>query len=210
MDQLTASVNQMQNHIQFLLKNQTGPILPPSLNASVSAAAPGTSAIPPPPALPPSSAFPPLPPSPALPPPPVLPPPLTRPLPTAIPSPLPVIPPPPLSPTTPLPPSLTPLQAITDSSNLCSMEQVVRIKACSSSRKNFAANINRQIFTTEERSTRNVRGKQGKECLPPDKINYIRQVSFQMFPLSGQETEKSAWNACVIAIDEVNRRLKKK
>lgn len=68
---------------------------------------------------------------------------------------------------------------------------------------NFAANINRRIFTAEERSVSNVRGKLGKD---PDRIQFIKNVTFKLFPLEGKETEKSAWNACVTAIDEVNRR----
>lgn len=60
-----------------------------------------------------------------------------------------------------------------------------------------------------ERAACNVRGKQGKGCLPPEKVDYIRETVLKMYPLEAQETEKGAWNACVVAIDEVNRRLKK-
>ena len=80
----------------------------------------------------------------------------------------------------------------------------------SSLRKNFAANVNRQVFTIPERASSNVRGKQGKDCLDSKRIEHIKQISFKMYPLESQETEKSTWNACVVAIDEVNRRLNKK
>ena len=80
----------------------------------------------------------------------------------------------------------------------------------SSSRMNFAANINRRIFSFTERSMCNVRGKLGKGMLDAEKMEYIKLVAFRMFPLESKETVKTAWNACITAIDEVNRRLNKK
>ena len=74
---------------------------------------------------------------------------------------------------------------------------------------NFAANINRRIFSFTESSMCNVRGKLGKGKLDEEKVEYIKLVAFRMFPLESKETEKTAWNACVTAIDEVNRRLNK-
>ncbi len=79
----------------------------------------------------------------------------------------------------------------------------------SSSRMNFAANVNRWIFTVTERSTCNVRGKAGKAMLDPERAAYIKGVTFRLFPIGNMEKEKTAWNACVIAIDEANRRLNK-
>ena len=85
----------------------------------------------------------------------------------------------------------------------------MRIKNCSSSRVNFAANVNRQVFSIEERSNANVRGRAGKELLNPDKVEYIKSITFKLYPREGKETEKIAWNSCIVAIDEVNRRLNK-
>jgi len=92
------------------------------------------------------------------------------------------------------------------------LHPVMRIKCASSSRMNFAANINRQIFTVAERTQCNIRGKLGKGMQDKDKIDYmyIKLIAFRMFPLeSSKETEKAAWNACTTAVDEVNRRLNK-
>ena len=74
---------------------------------------------------------------------------------------------------------------------------------------NFAANINRRIFSFTERSNCNVRGKLGKRKLDEEKVEYIKRIAFRMFPLESKETVKTAWNACITAIDEVNRRLNK-
>ena len=66
------------------------------------------------------------------------------------------------------------------------------------------------VFTVAERTQCNIRGKLGKGMLDKDKIDYIKLIAFRMFPLeSSKETEKAAWNACITAIDEVNRRLNK-
>ena len=45
--------------------------------------------------------------------------------------------------------------------------------------------------------------------LPPEKVEYIKCATFRMFPLESNEMEKSAWNASITAIDEVNQRLNK-
>ena len=74
---------------------------------------------------------------------------------------------------------------------------------------NFAANLNRRLFTVAERTSSNVRGKLGKGMLDPERVKYVKEITFSMFPLESKETEKTAWSACVTAIDEVNRRLKK-
>ena len=54
----------------------------------------------------------------------------------------------------------------------------------------------------------NVRGKLGKGMLDAE-VEYIKLIAFRMFPLESKETEKPAWNACITAIGEVNRRLNK-
>ena len=55
----------------------------------------------------------------------------------------------------------------------------------------------------------NVRGKLGKRMLDAEKVEYIKLIAFTMFPLESKETEKTAWNACITAIDEVIRTLNK-
>ena len=74
---------------------------------------------------------------------------------------------------------------------------------------NFAANVNRRVFTTDERLVSNVRGKLGKEISDPDRVQF-KDITFKLYPLEGKKTEKGAWNSCITAIDEVNRRLSKK
>ena len=87
---------------------------------------------------------------------------------------------------------------------------MVRLKMDSSSRKNFAANLVRQLFTEEERAASNVRGKGGKAQLNPAKIDVVRIKAIEMWPLESYENEKKAWSDCIKAIDEANRRLNRK
>lgn len=75
---------------------------------------------------------------------------------------------------------------------------------------NFAANLNRRLFTEEERATSNVRGKANKRMLDVKTVDYIKRVTFRLYPLESSEKDNTAWNACVIAVDEANRRLNKK
>ena len=48
---------------------------------------------------------------------------------------------------------------------------------------NFAANINRRVFTLEERAIANVQGKAGKALLDPERINYINNTTFKLCPV---------------------------
>lgn len=84
---------------------------------------------------------------------------------------------------------------------------LVRVRASSCSRGNFAANLNRSWFTAEERKTSNVRGKNNKKKLSPRRMDEIYNAVFQMFPVSHKETEKSAWSECIKAIDTSNKQL---
>ena len=43
----------------------------------------------------------------------------------------------------------------------------------------------------------------------PERVNYINEITFSMFPLESKETEKGAWSACVTAIGEINCQLNK-
>lgn len=88
-------------------------------------------------------------------------------------------------------------------------DEILRIKSSSTSRMNFAAKMNRHLFSIEERKACNVRGKMGKSMLDPDRIKYIKDVAFKLFPLKDNEIDWRAWSACVVAIDESNRRLNK-
>ena len=82
-----------------------------------------------------------------------------------------------------------------------------RTNSCS--RGNFAANLNRAWFSQNERITSNVRGKNNKPKLSPNRIKKIYDAVFQMYPVSQKENEKDAWTECVKAIDGANRQLKR-
>ena len=84
---------------------------------------------------------------------------------------------------------------------------IMKIRYVSLSRRNFSANLNRKIFTMAERKVSNINGVLGKSKLDPDKVKYIKKVTFQMYPLSSKESEATEWSNCISAIDEVNRRL---
>ena len=69
--------------------------------------------------------------------------------------------------------------------------------------------MNRKVLSEEERMTSNVSGSKGKDELhvDPIKVAYIKRVTFQQYPLKGNEREKKVWSNCIISIDEVKRRL---
>ena len=90
---------------------------------------------------------------------------------------------------------------------LFSTGNLLQIKARSSSRSNFAANMVRAAFSERVRASSNVSGKCGKEQLDPEIIRKIREVAFKLYPLLYGETEDLAWKKCRIAIDECCRRL---
>ena len=108
-------------------------------------------------------------------------------------------------------PERTSKSAPVDSSGVLSIplasDVIMKIRYVSSSRRNFSANLNRKIFTVAERKVSNVNGVLGKSQLDPDKVAYIRKVTFRIYPLSSKEIEASEWSNCIAAIDEVNRRL---
>lgn len=81
------------------------------------------------------------------------------------------------------------------------------VKAKSSSRSNFATNLSRHMFSEEVRGNSNVAGKCGKLQLDSTIISKIKTACFQMYPLSGNETELIEWKRCHRAIDEGCRRL---
>ena len=62
--------------------------------------------------------------------------------------------------------------------------------------------MNLMVFSLSERGKCNVLGKQGKNCLPLEKMAYIKEmVLLKMFHLDGQVCEKKAWSAGFVAID---------
>jgi len=41
------------------------------------------------------------------------------------------------------------------------------------------------------------------------KVDQIKEAVFWLWPTEPRENEKKAWDRCVVAIDEMNRHLKK-
>ena len=86
---------------------------------------------------------------------------------------------------------------------------LVSTRALSCSRGNFAANLNRAWFSTDERKSSNVRGKNNKRKLSPNRVQRIYNAVFHMFPITQRENEQDSWKECVRAIDVANRQLKR-
>ena len=78
----------------------------------------------------------------------------------------------------------------------------------SASRRNFAKNIAVLAFTKQERMTSNVKGVLGKKALSPNRIERIKQIVFNHFPLETGEKYEKEWSNCRKAIDENSRKLK--
>ena len=78
------------------------------------------------------------------------------------------------------------------------------------SRKNFATKLVCQLFDEDTRKKSNVAGKLGKAKLNAVVMDYIKSLTFQYYPLEGNEKEEKAWQACVIAIDSKSRSLNRK
>ncbi len=76
------------------------------------------------------------------------------------------------------------------------------------SRKNFAAVLNRRIFSEEERKVSNVSGTKGKKKLDPHWIGIIKENVFRYWPFEPGKPKINAWRECIRAIDTTNRQLK--
>ena len=62
----------------------------------------------------------------------------------------------------------------------------------SSFRRNLVANVNRRIISEEVKMTSNVSGSKGKNKIDPVKVSFIKNVTFQQYPLKSDEQEKVA------------------
>ena len=61
--------------------------------------------------------------------------------------------------------------------------EIVHISRVSTSRQKFSANLNRRIFSKEERAISNVAGVLGKSKLDPKRVDYIKSEMYRMYPL---------------------------
>jgi hypothetical protein len=76
----------------------------------------------------------------------------------------------------------------------------------SSSRKNLAAKLVRQVFSTLERESSNVMGLKGKKRLDPCRIELVRSLTFSLQPIKPGENEEEKWRKeCIKAIDSAYR-----
>ena len=87
------------------------------------------------------------------------------------------------------------------------MLQCIRIQ--SSSTKKFAAKLNCEVFSKEERMKLNVAGTHGKQKLDVSKIAAIKDATFAVYPTDVKQ-QPTVWRDCMKAIDEMNRRLVRK
>lgn len=88
-----------------------------------------------------------------------------------------------------------------------SMDELLKMKAKASSRRNFALKQAERMFSFEERLTSNCLGKRGKKQLDEKKLETIRENTFKLCPLESHEDGVKAWRECRKAIDEGGRQL---
>ena len=94
------------------------------------------------------------------------------------------------------------------SGDLLTPAEITPIYVKSRNRKNFAALLSERLFDVPTRMKSNVRGW-GKEQLDPEIIKYIKAKCFEYFQLNNPGEEKEAWSACIKAIDDKSRSIKK-
>ena len=82
---------------------------------------------------------------------------------------------------------------------------VSRGKSCS--RRNFAVNLVRYLFTTEEMAQSNCSGTRGKTRLEQERLEVVRRVTLALWPVDDRTQERGEWCKCIYSIDEACRRL---
>ena len=87
----------------------------------------------------------------------------------------------------------------------CQYLESIKAKSCRI--RNFAAKLNCEVFTREERMKSNVNGGQKKPKLDPKKVEAIRNATFIGYPIEIRKQD-GVWKDCIKAIDSMNRKLK--
>ena len=87
------------------------------------------------------------------------------------------------------------------------MSRLLNIRSSSCSRENFTANLNKELFSVEERLQSNIKGVLQKKKLDVKKVSYVQEQAFEFFPLTAAENKQQCWARCVRAIDSCNRQL---
>ena len=82
---------------------------------------------------------------------------------------------------------------------------VSRGKSCS--RRNFAVNLVRYLFTSEEMAQSNCSGTRGKSRLEQERLAIVRRATLTLWPVEDRLEERTEWAKCIYSIDEACRRL---
>ena len=82
---------------------------------------------------------------------------------------------------------------------------VSRGKSCS--RRNFAVNLVRYLFTAEEMAQCNCSGTRGKSKLEQERLAIVRRTTLTLWPVDDRLQERVEWAKCIYSIDEACRRL---
>ena len=82
---------------------------------------------------------------------------------------------------------------------------VTRGKSCS--RRNFAVNLVRYLYTPEEMAQCNCSGTRGKAKLEQERLAVVRRTTLTLWPVEDLAQERSEWGKCIYSIDEACRRL---
>ena len=82
---------------------------------------------------------------------------------------------------------------------------VTRGKSCS--RRNFAVNLVRYLFTPEEMAQCNCSGTRGKSRLEQERLAIVRRTTLALWPVEDKLLERGEWAKCTYSIDEACRRL---
>ena len=82
---------------------------------------------------------------------------------------------------------------------------VSRGKSCS--RRNFAVNLVRYLFTAEEMAQSNCSGTRGKNRLDQERLGTVQQTTLTLWPVEDRVEQRAEWARCIYSIDEACRRL---
>ena len=83
-------------------------------------------------------------------------------------------------------------------------EKLVSVRIQSSSRRNFTTNVTVPAFSKQERMSSNIKESTGGKAT---RIERIKQIVFNHFPLETGEGYEKAWSSCCKAIDHNSRKL---
>jgi hypothetical protein len=82
---------------------------------------------------------------------------------------------------------------------------VSRGKSCS--RRNFAVNLVRYLFTAEEMAQSNCSGTRGKNRLDQERLGIVQRTTLTLWPVEDRVEQSAEWARCIYSIDEACRRL---